>query len=935
MLTDLIKPAWKSRSVEKRRRAIIEMDNSGAEHQEILFQLAADDEDVSVKIAAIRQLTSAAALHELSLKLPDDAVRSEAENRVNELLGMTHMLDEEQYRDLLKRFPELQLRVAAHADLSSARTETIQTLSRGQLLEVLAVTVYTDSRQQISEKLSDIEDLESARKIMRGKDKSAERIIKAKIDAFRNHERQQAENFARVAKLIEEAEYLSTHDWLPEFKARCQAHRRQWDSLEFDIDDDSRQRYQVAREIVDTRYEQQRVIEQTLQAQQQLVSELEALLEITAGRDLGGSVEALSESRSQQQQISSAWQALTEITPPDKLMLNQYEKMLSSMHSATQFVAMVVDLVQETMEESSQSVDISRLSGNSQQVERALKKLKWSTDFAELQVATELQQRVVDWGKAQKAAADAHEQKLALAHKNISSVFRFSRAGNLARAKQCLVKVEKALCHFDGKDLLNLQERFDEASKKLGEMGDWKNFATEPKYIELCEAMESLVTSKHHPDKLSSEMKTLQQQWKALDHSDISDQYWPRFKLAADKVYQPCAEFFKQRHEMRKTNLEQRRLYLEQMRELLEATDWDNNPDYKAAQSSMRKIIDSFTSVKEVERNAGQKQWRKLSKYRDGVKAKLELAYEENIALKQQLIKQAEALAEAAAKDENLAALKILQTRWKQIGITRRNQDQKAWVAFKKQGDIVYNRVQELRQGQRDEIDQQLNTHREVIKDIKKLAKTAIDLNEAVLQFSVLQEKYAALSELPRQLPEKLVAGIQRDYRSACDQYGKSHSKIIKNRLSRQIDALRMKANLCAQQEALGTSPSEQQLEEISQQWDSIELLNAEYSRRIEARREQAQSATDRLAVGAERRMLCIQLEIAMGVESPTEDKALRMQYQLEQMKKSGLGQQSENHKELLENMELEWLFMPGAEVEQQKILDERFQRILRSRVPE
>jgi hypothetical protein len=55
------------------------------------------------------------------------------------------------------------------------------------------------------------------------------------------------------------------------------------------------------------------------------------------------------------------------------------------------------------------------------------------------------------------------------------------------------------------------------------------------------------------------------------------------------------------------------------------------------------------------------------------------------------------------------------------------------------------------------------------------------------------------------------------------------------------------------------------------------------------------------------------------------------MQYQLEQMNKSGLGQQSVNRKELLKEMELDWLFMPGAEVEQQKILDERFQRVLRS----
>jgi len=363
----------------------------------------------------------------------------------------------------------------------------------------------------------------------------------------------------------------------------------------------------------------------------------------------------------------------------------------------------------------------------------------------------------------------------------------------------------------------------------------------------------------------------------------------------------------------------------------MEATDWDDNPDYKAAQSRMRGIIDSFTSVKEVERSAGQKQWKQFSKYKDAVMERLEVAYEANIALKQQLIRQAEALAEATAKDENLDALKTLQTRWKQIGITRRKQDQKAWAAFKKQCDIVYNQLQERRQEQRNEIDQQLNAYREIVKDIKKLARTASDLDEAVQQFSVLQENYAALSEISGQPSENLAAGIQRDYRNACDQFETSRSQIIKNRHSRQIDTLRMKANLCAQLEALGTSPSEQQLQEISQQWDSIEVLNAEFSRRIEARRNIDQSAIDRTEVGAERRMLCIQLEIAMGVESPAEDKALRMQYQIEQMKKSGLGQPSVNRKELLESMELEWLFMPGAEVEQQKILDERFQRILRS----
>jgi len=956
MLTDLS-------SVEKRLKAISQMDSASSEKQKVLTQLAADDKDASICIAAIQKITSAALLHEMSVNHSDQSARAEAEKRLDELMATNGFLPKDQYRDLLNRYPELELRIAAHAEHSSVRTETIQNLSTNQLLEVLAVTVFTDSRQLLAEKLTNIEALESARKILRGKDKNAERILKTKIDEIRKQQRQQTANLATVEKLTEEVEYLVSRDWRPEFKAKLLVHRKHWDNLDFEIDPDSSQRYQAARKIIDSRFEEQNIIEQTLQSQQQLVLEIEAFLRNITSRDLNSFIESLSETQNKLDQLDSSWQQLAVKTQPNLVMHDQYDKMHSALQSATRLVLHSADILQDESftetdesEASRQARAAKTLAEKIQKLNATLKKLKWPSVYGELQVATELQEQLADWRKTQKTSADERQQKLDLLHKKISSIFRFSRSGNLARAKQLCERVEKGLNQFAGKDRLVLEERFEEARKTLGNMGDWKNFATEPKYIELCQAMELLGSSKAHPDKLSSEMKDLQQHWKKLGNSDISEQYWPRFKQAADKVYQPCAEFFDKRHKIRKTHLEQRQQYVEQMRELFEATDWDNNPDYKVIQSSVRSISEHFAHIKDVERGAGQKQWKQFSKFKDAVYDKLDVAYEANIKLKQQLIEQTEALAEAAVKEENLVKLKSLQTRWKQVGITKRNQDQKAWTEFKKQGDLVYNKVQELRQGKRDETDQQINAYRDIIKDIKKLASTARDLAEADQQFTALQAKYAELPELqvsdsnrsdsyrseshrpephrPQtsgQLPEKVAEGIQRDYRNACDQFDQCRSQIINSNHATQIDALRQKANLCALLEALGESPAAEKRQEISQQWDAIDLHDAVLSRRIEKRRNAAQTAIDRAAIGAERRMLCIQLEIAMDAQSPAEDKALRMQYQLEQMNKSGLGQQTDNSAERLENMELDWLCMPGAEPKQQKELDERFQRALRS----
>jgi len=576
----------------------------------------------------------------------------------------------------------------------------------------------------------------------------------------------------------------------------------------------------------------------------------------------------------------------------------------------------------------------------------AIKKLNWPSAYGVLQLETELRQQLNEWRKAQQDAAEMHEQLPALVHKNISSIFHFAKIGNLARAKQKCVQVEKALDKLNGegnrKDLAALNVRYEEASQNLGDMGDWKSFATEPKYLELCEAMEQMIGSKKHPDKLFKDMKELQQQWKKLGNSDISDQYWPRFKQASDTVYEPIAVFFEERRILRKTNLAQRQLHLEQMRELLEQTDWQNSPDYKIVESTIRSVSNSFVAIKDVEHKSGQKQWQQFSKFKDEVFAKLGLVYDANIELKQQLITQAEALAQAPAKEENLTTLKTLQFQWKQVGVTRRKDDQKAWTEFKKQGDQVFNQIKEIRQGQRDETDQQLNAYREIIKAIQGLAKTATELSEADQQFSALQVSYDELPELPQQLPEKMTEGIQRDYRNACSQFDECHVRIIGSNHKRQLDALRRKANLCTQLEAhftahLGESPEQQQLEQkqleqIAQQWDSIELDDLELSSRIEARRKTSETLIDRTTITAERRLMCIKLEIAKDAETPPEDKSERMQFQLDQMNKSGLGQQTLDNAEQLKNMKLDWLCMPGAEPQQQAILDERFWRAFDSK---
>ncbi|MGB5282672.1 MAG: hypothetical protein WBN37_15255, partial [Arenicellales bacterium] len=113
-------------------------------------------------------------------------------------------------------------------------------------------------------------------------------------------------------------------------------HRKHWDNLDFEIDPDSNQRYQTARQIIDSRFEQQNIIEQTQQSQQQLYNELDAFLRDITGRDLASFIETLSETSTRLDQFSTSWQQLAINNQPELVTHELFEKMLSAIQSAMQ-----------------------------------------------------------------------------------------------------------------------------------------------------------------------------------------------------------------------------------------------------------------------------------------------------------------------------------------------------------------------------------------------------------------------------------------------------------------------------------------------------------------------------------------------------------------------------------------------------------------------
>ncbi len=906
----LFRPAWQSDSAARRLAAIPRMDGQDPKHREALAQLARDSDD-AVSLAAIERMEDLPALLQVAAVTSAAARRSSVRKQIRKVMEALGDSGSETGIALLKDAPDAAVELAICAPFEVVRSRALDLVQAEHWLTIIESTEHSDVRQRVVKQLDSIDLMLNVRKLIRGRDKAAERLLKDRMDAIRAEEREREALAAEASRIIEKAEYLAANPDVPDYSNRVDAVRRDWMGIEQRVDRAARDRYALLSKAMIERSEQLLRIEGIQRERAALLEDIASMIEAIRVKDLDASIESGSEIESTLDSHVAAWDALAEQHAAEESEARQHALMVAAMRSASKFNALAAD---------------------PDTCEQALQQLRWPAQLGEFLPAQALIAKMEQARQAQLDEIHRQQRILDRLHKQISTVVRLSQAGRLSPAHGLYKKLEQQIEAYQGKERESLIERLHAAREALEKMDDWKSFATEPKYQQLCEAMEQLVDSPLHPDALSAKIKALNQQWKALGRSINSDDYWARFKTASDAAYQPCAEFFAQRKALRCRHLEQREGVVERMRALLDEDNWGERPDYPAIEQQVREISREFQDIKDVEQAAGQAQWKRFKDIRSEVQARLEPEYDRNHDRQQQLIASmtalADALAEAPAESDGLDKLQSLQKRWKQIGITRRKDDQKAWKAFKQQGDRAYDNLQAMRKQKHAAIDAAIDGYRELVRSIEKLAHGSKELAQIDRQFELLQEQYAALPTLPAETPDKLRRSIEHDYRKACARIEDARKGIVLGQRRGQLEALRQKAALCAELEALKEDASERVT--FERKWDEIELTDPELAERIESRRQAALASRDLDAIAQKRRLFCIQAEIGMNVPSPPEDRQLRMQYQLDQINQHGLGGANQfDASSSPEHLEIEWLCMPGADPATQAQLDARLRRCL------
>lgn len=450
---------------------------------------------------------------------------------------------------------------------------------------------------------------------------------------------------------------------------------------------------------------------------------------------------------------------------------------------------------------------------------------------------------------------------------------------------------------IDPQQATRWQQRLRTLTPRLRELQNWRRWGADQHRELLCSEMEALLTAEAlSPAACAERLHQLQMDWKGLDKtgSPANQALWERFHAISEQVYARCRPFL----EAQAAEREQNRLAREQLCAQLEAfvaqVDWERI-DWKKTLHAEREMRQAWAALGPTEGRVRKALERRFHQSLRLLDRQLDAERQHNQALKRDLIAQVQALSDWPDLDAAIEYAKRLQREWHTTVPARQKDENRLWRDFRAACDAIFERRAARHQAHAQDIAEQLAVREALCHEAEQVCATSDMLD--LQTFTQLQrELLARWREAEAQpLPRQAAATITRRWQSCRDALDQQRHALEQRQRLTALERLAQQAAFCERlEQALlvgdgkGLDP-----DDLRREWAALPTPDdAALQRAITARSERALAAISDAAAldhlrqacvanGERRAVLCLQLEIASGVETPPEFAQQRLELQV------------------------------------------------------
>lgn len=819
---------------------------------------------------------------------------------VQELVSQTGSEDRRQRQgaltDLAGRLDQKECSLDELASSGLTRTDQVALrLSQGAVTDDVTEAEWTDValkgysaavRNAAAHQVTDESRLERLVKVSKGHDKAVYRIAKEKLEAIRDRQRALIEREEKALSVVESMERHARAKLDPLYAGKLKSLQEQWESRQDQASDELQQRFAQAYQIAEAKVSE---LEEAAEAEaehhrafamaddtRQTIAErvLEELRERVDSLNL--TEEGIREAQLFLTEQQHLWHESEQLSKPSKEEEKAFHRLSTAFEAVLAKQSAIkarfgdLEALLTRLEESPE-----QMNAEAHALDEWLHLLDWPQDTAE----PDLKARV-------ERALSRHHDQLAEHHKKEVQAVRQARGmmrrcmaavndGHLKRASGLLHGVQESLAGLREHQHPGLFRQYQEALEAVEQLRDWQSYAVQPKKEALIERMSHLLEQSMAPEARAQAIRSMQDEWRMLSRGlqNQHQELWEQFHELAQKAYEPCREFFNEQSKLRSLNLAKRRELIQQLEQYESITNWDN-PDIKELDRVLNMARQDWRRLSPVDRAANKPVQKAFDEVYQRIRGRLQQEQSEFRDAKLAIIERAKALLEEEDVRQATETAKQLQKEWQQAGHLARRDEQALWKDFRAVCDQLFERRGQQIEAFKADLEEHRRQAEAVIARLEDLQTSADPLAEQA-NYKALRDEFQQLGTLPKAHHKTLM----ERFNQACKGF-ESASRAQKHKqkdnhwlaLIEWVHRARFEAG--EDEEALV-----RQFNELKVPAKATDLVNRVSDWRLPGEQ------SDEL------RRKTIELEALAGVETPEEDKGLRMELQVQRLAE-GLGQQ-------------------------------------------
>lgn len=467
-----------------------------------------------------------------------------------------------------------------------------------------------------------------------------------------------------------------------------------------------------------------------------------------------------------------------------------------------------------------------------------------------LQAAWE--QQLTVWQKGLKALTSQLTQDVSRCRSKIKSADALIVQGKYKAAMGLFAKVAHSFQALPSAQQTQLTRLFEKLKAEIDNLQDLQAYIAQPRKPALLAQAVALLEKPLAVDEQADTIKDLRRRWNSLGQLGTTedDAVNADFNAKLEQAFAPCREHYDAQQHLRSANLAAKSAIIEQLANLEAEADSDAE-----LAKQLRQLQQQWQGLGEVDyklRDTLNAQYRAAM---TAPKSKVAQYYQRNAEYKQQLILQAGKLLELDDAMEAIEQAKLLQEKWKLAEPAERKVENQLWSTFRHINDGVFAKRKAHNEQQKQQQEQQI----EIVQQCLTEMLSKVDSAQSRSLLDCATAELDALNAQLGELPAKARVFLQPQFNAIVDrQQNKSRTLDAKHQEQRFID-----------------------LFAVLQQWQSATLPETAFNLPGSWQQAFKSSGTDD---PLERHELTVMLEVISELPSPDSDKVKRKAMQLKLM---------------------------------------------------